>query len=135
MSKYLTEKMLKQYRLVQLSNSFMAPVILLMQNIPKIQGMKSVIARLNQYTECGNTRAAGKGIPAFERSIEFQHVSFSYSPDTTLLSDISLKLERGKKYAIMGQSGCGKSTLLKLLTGCLDNYKALYYMTGRSYKH
>lgn len=117
--------------LVQLSGSFMAPVILLMQNIPKIQSMKSVIERLNQYIECGNTDVSGKGIPTFERSIEFQHVSFSYCPDTILLSDISLRLERGKKYAIMGQSGCGKSTLLKLLTGYLDNYKGAILYDGQ----
>ena len=117
--------------LVQLNSSFMAPVILLMQNIPKIQSMKSVITRLNQYTECDNTKTADKGIPAFDHSIEFQHVSFSYSPDTTLLSGITFKLERGKKYAIMGQSGCGKSTLLKLLTGYLDDYKGAILYDGQ----
>lgn len=66
--------------LVQLSSSFMAPVILLMQNIPKIQSMKSVIARLDQYAECGNTRTAGKGIPTFERSIEFGMYRFPTAP-------------------------------------------------------
>ncbi len=117
--------------LVQLSSSFMAPVILLMQNIPKIQSMKPVITRLNQYTERDSTKSEDRGIPAFDHSIEFQHVSFSYSPDTTLLSDITLKLERGKKYAIMGQSGCGKSTLLKLLTGYLDDYKGAILYDGQ----
>lgn len=117
--------------LVQLSGSFLAPVILLMQNIPKIQSMKSVIARLNHYTERGNTEASGKGIPTFENSIELQHVSFSYAPDAALLSDITLKLERGKKYAIMGRSGCGKSTLLKLLTGYLEDYKGSILYDGQ----
>lgn len=117
--------------LVQLSGSFMAPVILLMQNIPKIQSMKSVIVRLNQYAESAGTKTARNAVPTFERSIEFQHVSFSYNPDTALLSDITLKLERGKKYVIMGQSGCGKSTLLKLLTGYLDNYKGAVLYDGQ----
>ena len=117
--------------LVQLSGSFMAPVILLMQNIPKIQSMKSVITRLNRCAECADTKTARNAVPTFERSIEFQHVSFSYSPDTALLSDITLKLERGKKYAIMGQSGCGKSTLLKLLTGYLDHYDGAILYDGQ----
>ena len=73
----------------------------------------------------------GKGIPTFDHSIEFQHVWFSYNSDTVLLSDLSLKMERGKKYAIMGQSGCGKSTLLKLLTGYLDNYKGAILYDGQ----
>lgn len=117
--------------LVQLSSSFMAPVILLMQNIPKIQSMKPVMKRLNQYTECDHSKTMGKGIPTFDHSIEFQHVWFSYNSDTVLLSDLSLKMERGKKYAIMGQSGCGKSTLLKLLTGYLDNYKGAILYDGQ----
>ncbi len=117
--------------LVQLSGSFMAPVILLMQNIPKIQSMKSVITRLNQYAECADTKTARNAVPTFKRSIELQHLSFSYNPDTALLSDITLTLERGKKYAIMGQSGCGKSTLLKLLTGYLDNYKGAILYDGQ----
>lgn len=117
--------------LVQLSGSFMAPVILLMQNIPKIQSMKSVIARLNQYVERNDMKIERNVVPTFEHSIEFQHVSFSYNPDIALLSDITLKLERGKKYAIMGESGCGKSTLLKLLTGCLDNYKGAILYDGQ----
>ena len=117
--------------LVQLSSSFMAPVILLMQNIPKIQSMKSVLARLNHYTESEHTEASAKGIPTFEHAIEFQHVSFSYDPSTTLLSDITLKLEKGRKYAIMGQSGCGKSTLLKLLLGYFDHYQGKILYDGQ----
>lgn len=117
--------------LVQLSSSFMTPVILLMQNIPKIQSMKPVIARLGHYTECGDIEASGKGIPTFEDSIEFRQVSFSYHPDAALLSGITFKMERGKKYAIMGQSGCGKSTLLKLLTGCLEGYKGAILYDGQ----
>ena len=120
--------------LVQLSSSFMAPVILLMQNIPKIQSMKPVITRLNQYAECDSIKSQGEEIPAFHHSIEFQNVSFSYSPDKNLLSDITFKLEKGKKYVIMGESGCGKSTLLKLLTGYLDDYQGAIFYDGQELK-
>ncbi|MDE6888893.1 MAG: ATP-binding cassette domain-containing protein [Eubacterium sp.] len=48
-----------------------------------------------------------------------------------MLSDITLTLESGKKYAIMGQSGCGKSTLLKFLTGYLYNYKGAILYDGQ----
>ena len=93
--------------------------------------MKSVLARLNHYTESEHTEASAKGIPTFEHAIEFQHVSFSYDPSTTLLSDITLKLEKGRKYAIMGQSGCGKSTLLKLLLGYFDHYQGKILYDGQ----
>lgn len=94
--------------LVQLSGSFMAPVILLMQNIPKIQSMKSVITRLNQYAECADTKTARNAVPTFKRSIELPHLSFSYSPDTALLSDITLTLERGKSMPSWDKAAAGK---------------------------
>ncbi len=49
-------------------------------------------------------------------SIELQKVSFRYpQTDTEALSDISLKIEAGKKYVVIGPSGAGKSTLFNLL--------------------
>ena len=40
--------------------------------------------------------------------------------DIAAINGISLALEKGKIYALMGSSGCGKSTLLNLI-GQLDN--------------
>ncbi|MCI9448827.1 MAG: ABC transporter ATP-binding protein [Clostridiales bacterium] len=40
-----------------------------------------------------------------------------------ILSDISIKIKKGKKYFITGKSGCGKSTLLKMLIGYDNLYK------------
>ena len=55
--------------LVQLSSTFMAPVILLLQNVPKIRSMKSVIVRLNGYTqgdsEAEERRKLLQGSPSF----------------------------------------------------------------------
>ncbi len=118
--------------LVQLSSTFMAPVILLLQNVPKIRSMKSVIVRLNGYTqgdsEAEERRKLLQGSPSFEHDIELRKVSFSYKKDSPVLCGAAMRFEKGKKYAIMGPSGCGKSTLLKLMTGYYENYdgKILY---------
>ena len=49
--------------------------------------------------------------------IEIDHVTFGYDASRSILSDVSLKFQRGKVTAIIGGSGCGKTTLLRLIGG------------------
>ena len=51
--------------------------------------------------------------------IQLDHVSFAYREDAPLLRDVSLSLEWGGKYALVGASGSGKSTLSKIVMGFL----------------
>ncbi len=48
-------------------------------------------------------------------SIEFEHVTKRYG-STTALDGISLTLEQGHIYGLLGNNGAGKSTLLSILT-------------------
>jgi subfamily B ATP-binding cassette protein MsbA len=56
----------------------------------------------------------GKKLRSFEHSIEFSNVDFQYE-ETTVLRNISFKLEKGKTIALVGSSGAGKSTLADLI--------------------
>ncbi|MGX7112694.1 ABC transporter ATP-binding protein [Gemella cuniculi] len=49
--------------------------------------------------------------------IEFEDVTFEYEKGVSILDNFSLKLESGKKYALVGSSGGGKSTIAKLISG------------------
>jgi subfamily B ATP-binding cassette protein MsbA len=54
-------------------------------------------------------------LPPFSQVVEFDHVSFSYDPETPILRDVSLKAHAGEVIAIVGSSGAGKTTLVNLL--------------------
>jgi subfamily B ATP-binding cassette protein MsbA len=56
----------------------------------------------------------GKKLQSFDHSIEFRNVNFQYE-ETTVLRNISFKLEKGKTIALVGSSGAGKSTLADLI--------------------
>ncbi|WP_025676854.1 ATP-binding cassette domain-containing protein [Paenibacillus massiliensis] len=47
------------------------------------------------------------------------HVSFAYSPEKPVLSDLSFSILPGSWVSLVGPNGCGKSTLAKLLGGLL----------------
>lgn len=53
-------------------------------------------------------------------NVEFDHVRFGYSPDKTIISDFSLKVESGALVAIVGPTGAGKTTLVNLLMRFYD---------------
>ena len=52
--------------------------------------------------------------------VEFEHVSFSYSPDKPLITDLSLVAEPGATIAIVGPTGAGKTTLVNLVLRFYD---------------
>ena len=51
------------------------------------------------------------GAPA----IDFDHVSFHYGDDQSVLDDVTMALEPGATYGVVGRSGSGKTTLSRLV--------------------
>lgn len=51
------------------------------------------------------------------RSIGLRHLSFFYTADKPIITDLSLQIDAGDRIAVIGPSGVGKSTLIKLLLG------------------
>ena len=50
-----------------------------------------------------------------EGEIEFKNVSYSYDATKEVLREVNLRIEKGKKLALVGPSGGGKTTLCHLL--------------------
>lgn len=56
-------------------------------------------------------------LPPIRGEVVFEHVSFHYSDDPTLvLEDINLHVRPGETLALVGRTGAGKSTLVKLVS-------------------
>ena len=48
-------------------------------------------------------------------TVAFENVSFGYTPEKTLMRNISFTAKQGQKIAIVGATGAGKTTLINLL--------------------
>ncbi|WP_421445422.1 ABC transporter ATP-binding protein [Streptococcus suis] len=53
-------------------------------------------------------------------AISFENVSFSYSPDRSLIEQLNINVKSGQKVAIVGPTGAGKSTMINLIMRFYD---------------
>lgn len=115
----------------QLMNNIKFPIINISNKLNEIKGNKFIIEKINDilyYEEHDEQRIEKLD---FNKNIEFKNVRFSYNnQDKNILEDLTFKIEKNKKYAIVGPSGSGKSTILKLILGYFDNYSGKIYIDG-----
>ena len=52
---------------------------------------------------------------AIKGNILFDKVNFSYEKDNIIIKNLSLKIKKGERIAIVGPTGSGKSTIIKLI--------------------
>jgi cell division transport system ATP-binding protein len=62
--------------------------------------------------------------------IELSHVTMQYKTGASVLTDVSLRVEKGEFVVLTGPSGAGKSTLLKLLYAAERPTRGLVLVDG-----
>jgi len=68
-------------------------------------------------------------------SIVLEHVKKAYSQGTAVVNDISLEIENGEFFVLLGSSGSGKSTLLRLIAGLTQADSGKIFLHGRDVTH
>ncbi len=94
-----------------------------------IAGVGPFFSAITTHEEQEKSKVKTESLPIFTDKIVVDKVSYSYNGHT-VLSDLDLVFEKGKKYAIIGASGSGKSTLLKVIMGWLNDYSGSILYDG-----
>ncbi len=69
-------------------------------------------------------------------TIEFRNIRFAYpGTDVCVIDNLSLTLEGGKSYALVGLNGAGKTTLIKLMTRLYDPTEGEILLDGINIKN
>ena len=59
-------------------------------------------------------------LPPIEGRVTFDHVTFSYDSEKTVLKDVSFDIPAGQTIALVGPTGAGKSTVVNLISRFYD---------------
>lgn len=98
------------------SKQFSRPINELAQLYGEIQtamaGAERIFEVLDYPDETDNGTVT---MPKTSGVIEFRNVNFSYVPGKQIIYDFNLKVESGKKIALVGSTGSGKTTIINLL--------------------
>ncbi len=117
------------YLLIAPVKSFSAAFYNIQKGMASADRIDAILLSKQEIKEKSNA----KSIKDFSASIEYKNVTFSYIKDK-VLKDINIKIEKGKKIALVGQSGSGKSTLVDLLPRFYDVSKGDILIDGVSVK-
>ncbi len=96
---------------------FTSPVMTLITFTEQFQdgftGFKRFIEILDEEPEKDSENA--RDIQDVGGSIEFRNVTYGYNESSDVLKNVSLSIDKGKQYALVGPSGGGKTTICHLI--------------------
>ena len=100
-------------------------IFAVMEAQPEVDEGKTVIVRVEkngdtltettQRTGCWAWKKPDGTLVELRGDVRFDHVTFSYDGEKTVLNDVSLFAKPGQKIAFVGSTGAGKTTLLRAL--------------------
>ncbi|MFH0992808.1 MAG: ABC transporter ATP-binding protein [bacterium] len=101
--------------------------------IPKLRSVKGIFSRIADSLKSVTNHVETLPFDHFQQGISFQNVSFAYG-ENTVLKNVDLDFEKGKKYLVIGPSGGGKSTVLRLLRKYFDPQEGNILIDGMPLK-
>ena len=101
-----------------LQAGFLGPLQSVVNTLLRLQIVPVLLGRMDDVLLSQTEPVRDLKCPRIEGAIELRDVNFRYAPTgAPILSEVSLRIEKGTKVAFVGPSGSGKSTLARLLLG------------------
>ena len=98
-----------------------------------LAGAERIYAVLDETPETADATDATV-LPKLEGNIEFDQVSFGYTPERLVLNNISFSVEAGQTVALVGTTGAGKTTVASLVPRFYDVTSGTIRIDGHDLK-
>ena len=115
-------------------------IFAVMDEQPEIDEGKTVIVRVEKNGDTLTETKRRTGHWAWKKpdgtlvelrgDVRFDHVTFSYDGEKTVLNDVSLFAEPGQKIAFVGSTGAGKTTITNLINRFYDVQQGIITYDG-----
>ena len=120
-------------KFVQYSRKFAGPINEFANIMHEFQSAFSAAERvfriLDEEPELADAEDASV-LSDVKGQVDLEKVSFGYTPDKTILHDVSVRAQPGKTVAIVGPTGAGKTTIINLLMRFYDVNEGAIYVDG-----
>ncbi|MBR3874238.1 MAG: ABC transporter ATP-binding protein [Clostridia bacterium] len=114
-------------------NMFIAPVMTLIGFMEQYQNGVTGFERFLEVMDAEPEHDAegAHDVDRLDGRIEFRNVTYSYDESKGVLDNVSLTIEKGKKFALVGPSGGGKTTLCHLIPHFYDVTDGQIFIDGQ----
>ncbi|WP_271328302.1 ATP-binding cassette domain-containing protein [Thomasclavelia cocleata] len=116
--------------IVQLSNDFINPVTMILDQLNQIRSTKPMWDKVNKAVNFTFNKKQNNQIKNFS-TLNIQNLN--YNPNGKLiLKNVNLSIKSGEKILLIAPSGWGKSTLLRLLMGQITPTSGIINIDGKT---
>lgn len=122
---------------VQYVRQFSQPIQQLAQVTNMMQSMAAAAERVFEFLEEEEEEQVVENptvLDDVKGDVTFDHVSFGYKENQTIIKDFSADIKAGQKVAIVGPTGAGKTTIVKLLMRFYDVKSGSVKLDGHDIK-
>ena len=105
------------YLVIDYTRRLRGPLMMLSRQINELQRATAGFKRIEELYRITPSIADGtETLPVSGAlGIEFDHVTFGYTEEESVLKDVSFQLQPGKSLGLLGRTGSGKTTISRLL--------------------
>lgn len=122
---------------IQYVKNFTQPITQLAQVSNMFQSTAAAAERVFEFLDEEEEDTILKNpvkLTGMKGQVTFDHVSFGYVPDKTIVHDFSCEVTHGQMVAIVGPTGAGKTTMVKLLMRFYDVNSGAILIDGHNVK-
>ncbi|AUW97533.1 ABC transporter [Streptococcus pluranimalium] len=97
---------------------FSQPLGQMAQGATQMQTVSATMGRIFEFLdapEMEDESSKNQQLLDIKGHVDFDHVTFGYTPEKTIIKDFSAQAKPGQKVAIVGPTGAGKTTIVNLL--------------------